>query len=282
MTVDLEDWHQLVGRRVTGRLDPPTRAVIDQTYRLLDLLDEVGVRATFFVLGLVAEAFPELVREVDRRGHEIGSHTHSHELVYRMEPAAFKADVGRSVNHLQDLIGKPVLGFRAPEFSVSHLKHWCFEVLAELGFRYDSSVFPLSGPRYGIPEAPRHPFTIETPSGPIREFPLAVWDAGPARLPVAGGTYYRLLPGVLLRRALAGIDTSGAPAVLYFHPYEFARERISLTGLGWRQRLSPANVRFSVLHNIGTRAITRRLRPILSSMTFRPLGEIDYDEQSGT
>jgi polysaccharide deacetylase family protein (PEP-CTERM system associated) len=282
LTIDLEDWHQLVGRRVTGRLDPPTHAVVESTYRLLDLLDEAGVHATFFVLGMVAEAFPDLIGEVVRRGHEVGSHTYSHELVYRMEPAAFKADMERSVKQLQDLTGRSVVGFRAPEFSVGHLKHWCFEILAGLGIRYDSSVFPLAGTRYGIPEAPRHPFTVETPSGPIREFPLAVWDVGPSRLPVAGGTYYRLLPGALLRHALARIDADGAPAVLYFHPYEFALGWLYLSGLRWRQRLSPANVKFTCLHNIGTRSIARRLRPILASLTFRSLGEIESDEQSGT
>ena len=124
LTIDLEDWHQLMHRRLTGEEIRPTPTVLTTTHRLLDTLDEAEVRATFFVVGNVAETYPELVREVARRGHEVGSHTHSHELIFRMEPSAFKADVQRSLHKLQDLTGQPVLGFRAPEFSVGHLRHW--------------------------------------------------------------------------------------------------------------------------------------------------------------
>ena len=161
LTIDLEDWHQLAHRRVTGDVIQPTPAVVTDTHRLLDLLEEAGIRATFFVVGNVADAYPELVREVARRGHEIGSHSYSHELISCMEPAAFKADMERSLKQLQELTGQPVLGFRAPEFSVGSLNHWCFEILAELGFRYDSSVFPIAGARYGIPAAPRHPLLTD-------------------------------------------------------------------------------------------------------------------------
>src|ERR687885_2804561 len=208
LTIDLEDWHQLVHRQLTGEVVRPTPGVVSATHRLLDMLDEVDVRATFFVLGNVAETYPELVREVVHRGHGSESHTYSHELIFRMKPAAFKADIERSLGQLQDLTGQPVLGFRAPEFSVGHLQHWCFEILAELGFRYDSSVFPLPRVRYGIPEASRHPFAVTTQSGTIYEYPLATWDFARFRLPVAGGSYFRLLPSRLLCRALNDIDAS--------------------------------------------------------------------------
>src|SRR3712207_1928766 len=124
LTIDLEDWHQLFHKRLIPEVIPPTPAVVDTTHCLLDILDEADVRATFFVLGNVADAYPELVREVARRGHEVGSHTHSHELISRMKPADFKADVERSLFKLQDLTGESVVGFRAPEFSVGHLRHW--------------------------------------------------------------------------------------------------------------------------------------------------------------
>jgi len=283
LTIDLEDWHQLFHRRLTGEEIPPTKTVVGSTHRLLDVLDEAGVRATFFVLGNVAEAYPGLVREVVRRGHEVGSHTHSHALISDLEPAAFRADVERSLAGLQDLTGQPVLGFRAPEFSVGHLRHWCFEILAELGFRYDSSVFPLPRARYGIPEAPRHPFTIATPSGEIQEYPLATWDAGPFRLPVAGGSYFRLLPGRLLRRALDDIDAGGAPAVLYFHPYEFHRGWLNPSWPAWRRSLRASNPKFAlsriVLHNFRTDLIGERLKPLLARFRFVPLGDIYEDHR---
>ena len=134
-TVDVEDWHQLLRRRVTGETAGPSPHVVPATRRILDLLDEASVRGTFFVMGRVADAYPELVREIARRGHEIGSHTYDHLLVWGMEPGAFRRDVDRSRAQLQDLTGQPVLGFRAPEFSVRALGHWSFGVLAEAGFR---------------------------------------------------------------------------------------------------------------------------------------------------
>ncbi len=278
LTIDLEDWHQLFHRRLTGEEIRPTASVVGATHRLLDVLDEAGVRATFFVLGNVAEAYPELVLEVARRGHEVGSHTHSHELIFNLEPAAFRADMERSLAGLQDLTDQPILGFRAPEFSVGHLRHWCFEILAELGFRYDSSVFPLPHARYGIPEAPRHPFPIATPGGEIQEYPLATWDAGRLRLPVAGGSYFRLLPGRLLRRALDDIDADGRTAVLYFHPYEFHRGWLNPSWPAWRRSLRASNLKFTLsrilLHNFRTEIIGQRLKPLLARFRFVPLGDV--------
>ena len=278
LTIDLEDWHQLFHRRLTGEEIRPTQAVVSATHRLLDVLDEAGVRATFFVLGNVAKAHPALVREVARRGHEVGSHTHSHDLIFRTEPAAFRADMERSLAGLQDLTDQPIVGFRAPEFSVGHLRHWCFEILAELGFRYDSSVFPLPHARYGIPEAPLHPFAIATPGGEIQEYPLATWDAGRFRLPVAGGSYFRLLPGSLLRRALDDIDTRGRTAVLYFHPYEFHEGWLNPSWPAWRRSLRASNLKFTLsrilLHNLRTDVIGERLKPLLGRFRFVPLGEI--------
>jgi polysaccharide deacetylase family protein (PEP-CTERM system associated) len=286
LTIDLEDWHQLFHRQLTGEVIRPTPAVVNATHRLLDMLDEVGVRATFFVLGNVAETYPELVREVVQRGHEIGSHTHSHELIFRMTPAAFKTDMERSLAQLQDLAGQPILGFRAPEFSVGHLQHWCFEILAELGFRYDSSVFPLSQARYGISEASRYPFVIATSSGTIYEYPLATWDIGRFRLPVAGGSYFRLLPGRLLRRALNDIDASGRTAVLYFHPYEFHRGWLSPPRLAWRRSLRTNNLKFALprilLHNFRTDLIGQRLKPLLARFKFMPLGDIYRATREGS
>ena len=278
LTIDLEDWHQLFHRRLTGEEIRPTKAVVGATHRLLDILDEADVRATFFVLGNVAEAHPELVREVARRGHEIGSHTHSHKLIFRLQPAAFRAEMERSHVDLQDLTGQPILGFRAPEFSVGHMRHWSFEVLAELGFRYDSSVFPIPRARYGIPEAPRHPFAIATPSGEIQEYPLATWDVGRFRLPVAGGSYFRLLPGRLLLRALDDIDASGRTAVLYFHPYEFHQGWLNPPWTAWRRSLRASNLKFTLsrilLHNVRTDLIGQRLKPLLGRFRFVPLGDI--------
>jgi polysaccharide deacetylase family protein (PEP-CTERM system associated) len=279
LTIDLEDWHHLVYRHVTGETIQPTQGVIVDTLRLLDLLDQTKTRATFFVAGHVAEAYPRLVREVAARGHEIGSHTFKHGLIYNQTPAEFREDVARSIALLQDLIARPILGFRAPEFSVCRLDHWCFEILAQEGFQYDSSVVPLARVRYGIPGAPRYPFPIDTPSGTIREFPLATWNVGGRRLPVGGGSYFRLWPSALVFRALADLDAEGLTTVLYFHPYEFHRGWLYLRNISRAKQFSRANLRDTVVYNFNTGSLARRLRALLDRYYFKPLGEI-FNEQS--
>jgi polysaccharide deacetylase family protein (PEP-CTERM system associated) len=273
LTIDLEDWHQLLGRRLTGEIGPSSAAVERCTHRLLDMLGEAGVHATFFVVGVLARARPELVREVARRGHEIGSHTHSHRLIYSLERDDFRDEMTGARKALQDLTGQPIIGFRAPEFSVGRLDHWCFDVLAEVGFEYDSSVVPVRA-RYGIPDAPTRPFVIETLSGSIAEFPLASWQVGSKRVPMAGGTYWRLLPRWFLNRAIRELDRAKIPAVLYFHPYEFSRELLHLFGLGPRSAVRGPHVKYVLMHNFLTGRITRSLRPLLGRFSFEPLGEI--------
>jgi polysaccharide deacetylase family protein (PEP-CTERM system associated) len=273
LTIDLEDWHQLLFRRLGGEFCAPSVAAIDATHRLLDMLDETNTKATFFAMGRLARAFPDLVREVARRGHEIGSHSHNHQLIYRMSPDAFREEMAVARARLQDLVGEAVLGFRAPEFSVQRLDHWCFDVLAEVGFEYDSSVFP-SPARYGIPTAPRTPFTIQTKSGPIAEFPVASWCMRGHRLAIAGGTYWRLWPRAVLDRALRDLEAEHVPAVLYFHPYEFHRGFLRLSNLGWASTLNPAYLKYVALHNMMTGRIGSRLSAVLRRHPFQPLGQL--------
>jgi polysaccharide deacetylase family protein (PEP-CTERM system associated) len=276
LTFDMEDWRQLMHELMSGKWIEPSSSVVANTHRIFDLLDEAGIRATFFVQGKLAEGKPDLVKEAVRRGHEIASHTYSHLFIHQVDPAAFRADVEHSIRLLEDISGQPVIGFRAPDFSVGSVDHWCFRVLAELGFRYDSSVVPVNGIRYGIPGAPHQPFTIKTPSGDIREFPLATWEFGGFRISVAGGSHFRLLPGFLLARALATIDREGGTAVLYFHPHEFHRGLIyprHFLRLSNRRKTMVV-LRHTVLHNLCTGMIVRRLKPILAGRRFTTLGEI--------
>ncbi len=283
LTIDLEDWRQVVHRRMTGEPITPHTSVIDQTFRLLDLLDVADVRATFFVVGAVAQSFPGLVREVERRGHEVGSHSHLHEMPTSMSREGFKNDVARSVARLQDITGKPVLGFRAPEFAVGGLDHWSFEVLAELGFLYDSSVFPLERLRYGIAGAPREPFTIETAAGPIREFPLASWRFGRFDLPVAGGGYFRILPAHLIRAALQGMDRIGRPGIFYVHPYEFDTRPLTPRRATWRGDLRLKALPFALsriaLHNFNRGSTEKVLSRLLFDFDFQPLHELYFAGQ---
>jgi polysaccharide deacetylase family protein (PEP-CTERM system associated) len=269
LTVDVEDWHQMFRRRLNLAMGAPSPEVAVGVHRLLDLLDVSSVKATFFVVGLLAQSRPELVREIARRGHEVGSHSHQHRLVYTMDRRDFVQEMRGARCFLQDLSGQAVYGFRAAEFSVKSLDHWCFEALAEVGFRYDSSVFPTHA-RYGIPEAPRRPFLQITRGGPIVEFPLATWSLGGSwgRLPIAGGSYYRFFPGALLEHALAELDEEPTPATLYFHPYEFQLGWLYLSGLRLRDQLRPAYLKYLALHNIFTSRIGERLAPLLKRFRF--------------
>lgn len=276
LTIDLEDWHQLLVRRVTGHPGSSREGVVAGTHRLLELLDEVGIRATFFVVGMLCDERPDLVREVSDRGHEIGSHTQHHRLIGSMDRDTFRDEVNTARKRLQDLTGQPVDGFRAPEFSVGSLDHWCFDMLVEAGFSYDSSVIPVQA-RYGIPGAPRAPFILDTVGGNhIVEFPLATWNVGERRVPIGGGSYWRFLPSPVLGRAISDLDLGNVPAVLYFHPYEFTRGVLfgSAHDIGLRGVLGLHHLKYAALHNFRTASIARRLKRMLGRFQFAPLCEL--------
>ena len=280
LTIDLEDWHQMLSRRLTGKYSEPSQATVVATHRLLDILDEANIRGTFFVVGMLAERFPELVREVHHRGHEIASHSYTHRPIFTLSPEEFRSDLRRSLDQLANLTGSPIRGFRAPEFSVGALGHWCFDILAELGVAYDSSVFPIAGLRYGIANAPKKPFQITTKSGALWEFPLATWKWHGRPIPLAGGTYYRFLPQSTMRRAVRDLGaTSGA--VFYFHPYEFQEGVLRLQDVDLATRLSFAYLKYRVLHNFRTPRILRILKPLLAQLEFRPLRETCAALQNG-
>ena len=275
LTIDLEDWHQLFRRHVTGVAPDASRSVVADTQLILELLGELDVHATFFVVGLVADAFPELVRRVAAAGHEIGCHTREHRVLYAVSPDDLAADIARSRERLQDLSGQAVVSFRAPAFSVGSLANErYFETLAATGIECDSSVYPVAGVRYGIREAPRHPFVVGTASGPVHEFPLATWDLHGHRLPVAGGTCFRFLPELVLQHVMADLDAEREPSTFYLHPYEFHHGLLHLTGLSWHDRLQTTWARHMVLHNLFGGLLRDRWAALLAAHRFVPLGEL--------
>lgn len=272
LSVDLEDWHPLIHRKVAGgSLPPPTSNVLRQIDRLLGLLSDHDTKATFFTLGALAEHFPEIVRRVAGEGHEVASHGYDHLLVHTFSPEAFKEDTQRSKALLEDLTGEPVRGYRAAEFSVRKQALWALEVLAELGFTYDSSIFPIRHRRYGIAGFAPEPRRYELGgSRSIVEFPLSTVALGRNRLPVAGGGYFRYLPTGLLRRAVARANESGEPFVTYFHPYEFDDRRLDIFELlrptSWRERLG--GLRFNVHQNIGRASMIEKVGALIEAFPF--------------
>jgi polysaccharide deacetylase family protein (PEP-CTERM system associated) len=256
LTIDLEDWHQINRRAVTGEPGPLDRGLAAATHRILDRLDEAGARATFFVVGMVAEQAPALVRAIAARGHEIASHSHSHRLLAELPRRELELDLRRGKRVLEDLIGAPVLGFRAPCFVLGARGDAALASLARLGFRYDSSVV-----------AARAPWTIATADGAIVEFPVAQMRIAGLRMPLGGGQL-RVLPKALVRRAVARLERDGTPATLYVHPYEFQRGPLYVRGLGAR------NLRFAralLLHNLATWRVEASTVALLRTFRFGPL-----------
>lgn len=223
LTIDLEDWYQTFGDLFRSDACVRPDVMERQLARVLDLFDRHHARATFFVLGKSFEHHPEFVKRVAAAGHEIATHGWGHEPLPKIGLDGFRRELRRSMAWLSDLTGRAVLGYRAPIFSVSEAElERFYDICFEEGLRYDSSVFPFRGRRYGIPGAPRRPTVVRDVGGrKLVEMPLATVDWRKRRWPVAGGVQWRLLPLVMLRGALRRLAAEGVPATTYFHPYEF-------------------------------------------------------------
>lgn len=236
----------------------PSR-VVHATGLLLDLLHRHQAEATFFILGCVARRYPALVRRIAAAGHEIACHGYDHDRLHHLNPVSFRNDIGSARALLQDLSGQPVVGYRAPTFSLVRQTAWAVDVLIEQGFEYDSSIQPVRHPQYGVIDAPRDPYLLLTGGGAaILEIPPLTWQVGPLRLPVAGGGYFRLLPLSFMLRGIAQAARRRQPAMLYFHPWEFDPDqpRLPLTGLS----------RFRTY--VGLRHTVRRLEALLARHRF--------------
>ena len=228
-TVDVEDYFQVSGFEGTiarSEWDRQPLRVEANTRRILDLLDEHGVKGTFFILGWVAERLPALIGEIAARGHELGAHSFEHRLVYRMEPEDFRADLRRTVAAIEKASGVSVRTYRAPTFSIVESSLWALDILADEGFVLDSSIFPVRHDRYGYMGIPRHPFVFEEPRrNNLIEFPLTTWRKLGMNLPAAGGGYFRILPEWVVRGGIRQANAAGYPAVFYLHPWEVDPEQ---------------------------------------------------------
>jgi polysaccharide deacetylase family protein (PEP-CTERM system associated) len=225
LTVDFEDWHQLVYRRI-GREDWITGSPAFERHveAVLDLLDEVDVSATFFVVGATAERHPAALREVVSRGHELGCHGYEHRRAHAFTRMQFREDVRRCLDVVDDLCGVRPTGFRAPWFSITAETRWVHQELEELGFRYDSSLYDSPLLRERLRQIPAHPFRL----GALWEFPVAVWKTHGVIVPIGGGSYWRMLPETALWHGLESVGRDSGLPVLYFHPYEFAPEPLEV------------------------------------------------------
>jgi len=273
LSIDVEDYHSIVSRWWFGREASPSAAVVENTGRMLEIIHEAGVRATFFILGEVAGRYPDLVRRILAAGHEIGVHGHKHLWVHSLSPDRFREEIRTGKQLVEDAAGQPAMGHRAPAFSINLRMNWAFEILAELGFAYDSSVYPIKGSRYGDPSASLEPFRIVTPAGPIWEVPPAALEFLGRRWPVGGGGYLRHFPYRLNRWALRRINRSRS-AVVYLHPYEVELEPPASADPSWSMAQRLKYAKFTYLQYRQRKTVERKLRGLLSDFQFSAITDV--------
>ncbi|MGC9323248.1 MAG: XrtA system polysaccharide deacetylase [Desulfomonilia bacterium] len=221
LTIDLEEYFQI--HALSTCISPDAWSgypshVEGNTSVLLDLLDQHEVKATFFCLGWIGEKHERLIERIHLQGHEIACHGFAHQVIYQQDHSQFRMDVDRAKKVLEDACGCPVVGYRAPTYSIRKDTLWALDVLEQVGFSYDSSIFPIFHDNYGIPDAPRFPHRL--PGLHLVEFPLTTVKLGPFNLPVSGGGYFRLLPYVLTKHGLRSFASSNGPFIFYIHPWE--------------------------------------------------------------
>ena len=245
MSIDVEDYFHVaalaeaIDRSDWERMEYRAESSTD---RLLQIFADKNVRATFFVLGWVARRSPKLVRKIQRAGHEVASHGMSHQLIYTQTPEEFARETQEAKSLLEDQLGAPVLGYRAATYSITRRSLWALDIIHDLGFRYDSSIFPIRHDLYGIPGSSVAPGKIETPSGArIVEFPISTVDVFGTRQPIAGGGYFRLFPYWLTRAGLRRVNQQERrPFVFYLHPWEVDPDQ-PVVQVGWRSRFRHYN-----------------------------------------
>jgi Predicted xylanase/chitin deacetylase len=268
LSFDLEYWYtaELVCRFAPDKKEDQ---VIEAVYPLLDLLDKYDTRATFFVLGKLAEKYPELIKEISKKGHEIGSHSYSHKTLYELGMDNFEYEIAKTNSILKSITGESPLGFRAPTFSIDNTNKWALEILAKHGYKYDSSVFPVKTNLYGVPNAPvvsynpsKTDITVHDPDGPMIEYPLSVIRVG-INIPIAGGFYLRLLPISVLKHAINRVNIKRS-VVIYMHPWEM---------YSYTQKVQLPFISHFVTY-YGISSAFNKLENLLKNFTFSPIKEV--------
>jgi polysaccharide deacetylase family protein (PEP-CTERM system associated) len=269
-SVDVEDWYD--GIPVSRETKSGAERRLDRGMdRLLGLLDRHRTRATFFLLGPIARDRPDLVRRIAAGGHEIGCHGWSHDLLYEMGPDRFREETRRAAGTIAGITGEPVRAYRAAYFSVTARSLWALEILAELGFRYDSSIFPVRNWRYGIEGFDPAPQRLETPSGPICELPVSVRKVLGRNVAASGGAYFRIYPYALTRANLRHSERRRRPVNFYLHPWELDPDHPRVP-FHWKARAT---------HYVNLRTTEPKLRALLRDFEFGPLGEVLEHELAG-
>ncbi|MFH1655621.1 MAG: XrtA system polysaccharide deacetylase [Candidatus Omnitrophota bacterium] len=264
LTVDLEEWYHISGIDEFLKnidLNKFANRVLNNTIKLLDIFSQNKVKATFFVLGSIAERFPRLIRRIDEEGHEVATHGFHHTPIYSQSRDDFSRELKDAINLLSDIIGKEIYGFRAPDFSITSKTMWAIDVLIQQGIRYDCSIFPIKHPRYGIPTAPRFAYKIK--AGLI-EFPPSTIRILNFNFPVAGGAYLRILPYNIMKGAIRHLNKKNKPANIYIHPWEIDPEQPRI-----KMPIARHFMHYSNLYST-----EKKIRSLLKTFKFAPVKEV--------
>lgn len=268
LVIDLENWHciELLRNRLLAN---PIDQIPESVQPILDLLDKYSVKATFAVLGSVAEQHSLLIEEIYNSGHEIASHAWSHKTLHELGRAAFEEEIKKSVNLLESITGEQPIGFRAPSFSIDNSTKWAFEVLEKYGFIYDASVFPIKTRLYGVPDAPlyiyrpaKEDITKEDSNGAIIEFPMTVLKLG-KNIPIAGGFYLRFFPTRFLKYGIQEVNKN-RPAIIYIHPWEAYS--------GTPKVKLPRSSKFITYY--GRNSALKKFEDLLNTFKFKPIRDV--------
>ena len=263
LTIDFEDWYQGLEIPYT-QWDGFEDRIAIVGRKLLQILDEVGTKATFFVLGFVAEKHPEVIKAIEKAGHEIGTHGFSHTLIYKQSPQVFRQEMERAVGFLEDLTGKKVIGHRAPFFSITKHSLWALDILGELGILFDSSIFPVLNYRYSIADTPRFPYDIKRAHFTLKEFPISTLQLPKVTLPISGGAYFRIYPYQVTKQALRVVNRSGKPFTFYLHPWELDADHPHID--------LPRRIALTHYFNLGK--TETRFRKLLRDFKFEPMKKV--------
>lgn len=275
MSVDVEDYHDQLALDFQDRIVAPNEEAVRATDRVLELLAEFQVRGTFFILGEIAEHFPDLVRRIAAQGHHLGIHGYYHLHIFRQSPSQFRQSIERAKKLVEDVAGRPADAHRAVAFSIIESTLWALDVLVDLGFKYDSSIYPFQGRRYGIPAVSRALYQYRAPDGrTMWELPMSTITWMGRRWPVCGGGYLRHFPLRWTDSAFRRLHAEGLPAVVYMHPYEVITDPViePLPGMSLRQRLKFA---FFNRHQLRRREhTTSKLRHLFSRYRFSSIEQV--------
>lgn len=266
ISVDVEEYFQVEAFREQVSMDSwnsyPTR-VLDNVHRILDLFDEFNTKATFFCVGWIAEKYPQLIRDIHDHGHELGCHSYWHRTVFSLDPEEFRRDTRLACDAIQQACGVRVIGYRAPSWSITRQSLWALDVLAEEGFQYDSSIFPIRHDIYGIPGAERFAHTRQLENGrQLREFPPTTVRIRESDFPAAGGGYLRIFPMTFTRWAFGQIEKQNQPVMVYFHPWEVDPAQ---------PRIAGAQLKSKLRHYTNLEKMEARIRILLESYKFQPV-----------